>query len=43
MQFNKDKFRNLIKRYNMNNFCKEFELTEKLLQGYQVQAKTQEK
>ena len=26
MQFNKDKFRNLIKRYNMNNFCKEFEI-----------------
>ena len=24
MKFNKDKFRNLIKRYNMNEFCKEF-------------------
>lgn len=24
MKFNKDKFRTLIKRYNMNEFCKEF-------------------
>lgn len=27
MKFNKEKFRNLIKRYNMNEFCKEFEIS----------------
>lgn len=31
MQFNKDKFRNLIKRYNMNNFCKEFEINRETI------------
>ena len=31
MKFNKDKFRNLIKRYNMNNFCKEFEINRETI------------
>ena len=31
MQFNKDKCRNLIKRYNMNNFCKEFEINRETI------------
>lgn len=31
MDFNKDKFRNLIKRYNMNVFCKEFELNRETI------------
>lgn len=31
MQFNKDKFRNLIKRYNMNNFYKEFEINRETI------------
>lgn len=31
MQFNKNKFRNLIKRYNMNNFCKEFEINRETI------------
>lgn len=31
MNFNKDKFRNLIKRYNINAFCKEFELNRETI------------
>lgn len=31
MQFNKNKFRNLIKVYNMNNFCKEFEINRETI------------
>lgn len=31
MQFNKDKFRKLINRYNMNNFCKEFNINRETI------------
>lgn len=31
MQFNKEKFKILIKRYNMNEFCKEFSLNRETI------------